>query len=359
VILIVDDNLQNLRILGKMLKGNGHNVALASSGSEALEFVQRKIPDLILLDIMMPEMDGIEACYKLKQEETTKQIPVIFITAQTDISEKLKAFKAGGEDYITKPFAKEEVLTRVNLVLDREFMKKKLKEAMNETEKINRELQDFAYIVSHDLKAPLRGINTVANWLLDDYSDDFDDEGKEHLNTLVNRSIQMANLIDGILDYSRIGRTEQDIALIDIKNTISESIDILNIPENISVTYPKNLPAIIFEPTRLEEIFINLISNSVKYMDKAKGQIIIDYKDSGNCHLFSVSDNGPGIEKEYYDQIFEIFQTLSSHDSVKSSGVGLTITKKIIEHYGGKIWLESEVELGTVFYFTILKEINI
>ncbi len=224
---------------------------------------------------------------------------------------------------------------------------------LEQIQNVNNELKDFAYVVSHDLKAPLRGIKALTQWLSTDYGDKFDEEGTEQMALLVNRVDRMQNLIDGILQYSRVGRTEEKHVEIDLNKLLPSVIDMVSPPENIEITVDENLPTIACERTRITQIFENLLSNAVKYMDKPEGRIRIGCDDEGDFWKFSVADNGPGIEQQHFERIFRIFQTLQARDELESTGVGLTVTKKVVELYGGNIWLESEVGKGTTFFFTL------
>lgn len=238
-------------------------------------------------------------------------------------------------------------------VTEREISERKKAELIKEAESINRELEDFAYIVSHDLKAPLRGIKTLVDWISTDYEEKLDAQGKEQLNLLSNRVDRMHNLIDGILQYSRIGRMKEERVMVDLNKHVPEIIDMLVPPENITVTVENKLPVIECEQTRILQVFQNLFSNAIKYMDKPQGQIKIGCVEENAYWKFSIADNGPGIEEKHHHKIFQIFQTLSARDDYESTGVGLTLVKKIIELYSGKIWIESKVGQGSTFFFTL------
>jgi PAS domain S-box-containing protein len=220
----------------------------------------------------------------------------------------------------------------------------------------NQELKDFAYVVSHDLKAPLRGIKTIADWISTDYADKLDDNGKEQMNLLASRVDRMHNLIDGILQYSRVGRTEEEKVTVNLNRLVTEAIDMIAPPENITITIENELPTIVFEPTRIMQVFQNLLSNAVKYMDKPKGLIKVGCVEEDSFWKFNVTDNGPGIEEKHFERIFQMFQTLAPRDEFESTGVGLTVTKKIVELYKGKIWVESKVGEGSTFFFTLSKQ---
>jgi len=231
----------------------------------------------------------------------------------------------------------------------------KRKQLVEELESVNRELRDFAYIISHDLKAPLRGIATLAEWISSDYSDKFDEQGKEQMGLLLSRVKKMHNMIDGVLQYSRVGRIKEDKQSINLNEIVSEIGDIINPPANIQIEVVKELPVIEFEPTRIKQVFQNLLSNAVKYMDKPQGYIKISYEDEGEFLKFSIEDNGCGISQEHYERIFQIFQTVGLSGKSESTGVGLTVVKKIVELYGGKIWVSSSLGQGSTFYFTLPK----
>jgi len=231
-----------------------------------------------------------------------------------------------------------------------------LKSTNQRVESINQELKDFAYIVSHDLKAPLRGIKNLADWISDDYGDKLGKKGKEQISLLLARVGRMHNLIDGVLEYSRVGRVKEEQVQVNLNELISNVIDMVTPPENIEITVENELPTVTCEKTRITQVFENLLSNAIKYMDKPHGQIKISFDDEDGFWKFGVTDNGPGIEEKHFEKIFQMFQTLSPRDEFESTGVGLTVVKKIVELYGGKIWVESKVGQGSTFFFTLPKQ---
>jgi PAS domain S-box-containing protein len=230
---------------------------------------------------------------------------------------------------------------------------RELKAINQKVKNINQELTDFAYIVSHDLKAPLRGIKTLADWISTDYADSLDENGKERLKLLLGRVERMHNLIAGVLQYSRVGRVKEKKVRVDLNELVAEVIDMVAPPENIEVEVDDSLPVMECEKTGMIQVFENLLSNAIKYMDKAEGQIRVGCVEEDGFWKFSVSDNGPGIEAKYFDKIFRIFQTLAPRDEFESTGVGLTVVKKIVSLNGGKTWVESEPGRGSTFLFTL------
>ncbi len=239
---------------------------------------------------------------------------------------------------------------------EREKAERRQVQLLKELENVNQELKDFAYIASHDLKAPLRAIKTLADWISTDYADKLDQDGQEQLKLLRQRVDRMHNLIDGILQYSRVGRVREKLIDVQLNELLPEIIDTLAPPAHIKITVEAELPTIKCEETRIMQVFQNLLSNAVKYMDKPEeGLIKVGCIEEGEFWKFSVADNGPGIEKQHWERIFKIFQTLAPRDEFESTGIGLTVVKKVVELYGGRIWLESEVGKGTTFFFTFPK----
>jgi two-component system, LuxR family, sensor kinase FixL len=217
---------------------------------------------------------------------------------------------------------------------------------------INEELSHFAYVVSHDLKAPLRGIKLVTEWLCEDYGDKLDAEAKEQMALLQSRVNRMHNLIDGVLQYSRIGRIKEAWVAVNLSELLPIILDTLTPPAHIHVTVQPDLPTLTGEKTRITQVFQNLLSNAIKFIDKPQGEIQVGCVAEGDFWKFSVADNGPGIEARHFERIFRIFQTLASKDEYESTGVGLALAKKIVELYGGRVWVESEVGRGSTFFFT-------
>jgi signal transduction histidine kinase len=237
-----------------------------------------------------------------------------------------------------------------------ENLNKELEATVAKLRLSNRELKDFAYVVAHDLKTPLRGISTLAHWLKNDYRERIGDEGKEQIDLLVSRTNRMHDLIEGILQYSRVEHGEQKRVKIDLNKLIEDVTEMICPPENIKITVKSWLPVVECYQTNITQIFQNLLSNAIKYMDKSEGRIEIDCVVEDDFWKFSVFDNGPGIEEKYFEKIFMIFETLSPDYENESTGIGLTVIKKIIELEGGKIWVESEVGKGSTFFFMLPKQ---
>lgn len=258
------------------------------------------------------------------------------------------------ENYI---FNNEDVRDEfIGLALDvseRKKAQQNLKRNAKSLEKINKELNQFAYIISHDLKAPLRAIINLSEWIKEDLADVENEDVKENLRLMIGRVHRMENLINGILVYSRVSRVAINYEEIDLNVLLKEVIESLMIPEKFTVKLMEGFPVISYPKVNIEQIFTNLISNAVKYHNKPAGVIEIGYRKDTDYFELWVADDGPGIEPEYHEKVFQIFQTLQARDTVESTGIGLTIVKKIVEERGGTIWIESEVGKGTKFIFTV------
>lgn len=216
----------------------------------------------------------------------------------------------------------------------------------------NQELNDYAHIVSHDLKSPLRSIEALVSWIKEDYEEVLGEEGKKHLSLIVSHLEKMDALISGILKYSSIDkeiRTEHEL---DLNQLVQENVKMLHVPEHIQIVVHA-LPRIKGDPFKLQQVFQNLIDNAIKNMDKAQGRIDIISRELDVKYQFEVKDNGKGIEPAYFDKIFQVFQKLENDSN--STGIGLSIVKKIIAFYNGEIWLDSIPGKGTSIFFTLPK----
>jgi PAS domain S-box-containing protein len=223
--------------------------------------------------------------------------------------------------------------------------------------KSNEQLDQFAYIVSHDLKAPLRAISTLSTFLEEDLNGKLDEESKANFDLLKSRVVRMENLINGILEYSRIDKKKHELEEIDVNHILEEVKDGFSQNKNFKIEIADVLPIVKYSHIQLFQVFQNLIGNAIKYHDKEKGTITIHYTQKNNSHQFKVQDDGPGIDPDYHDKIFGVFQTLQSKDEIESTGIGLAIVKKIIENYGGKIKVKSELGKGATFIFTIPEKV--
>jgi PAS domain S-box-containing protein len=243
-------------------------------------------------------------------------------------------------------------------VRSRQDIEKKAEELAHLTQALKRSNQDldqFAYVTSHDLKAPLRAIANLSEWIEDDLNEQLSEDSREHLHLMRKRVHRMGALIDGILQYSRAGRVQQ-IETVNVGTLLSDLIEFLAPPLNIVFTIESGMPTLKTEKIPLEQVFMNLLSNAIKYVQDSEPKIQVSVKSSGKYYQFTVTDNGFGIAPEFHNKIWGIFQRLEARDKVEGTGVGLSIVKKIVESRGGRVWVESELGAGASFCFTWLKQ---
>jgi PAS domain S-box-containing protein len=225
--------------------------------------------------------------------------------------------------------------------------------ASAEVREAYRELDQFAYVASHDLKAPLRGIANLAQWIQDDAGAALAGHSVEHLRLLQGRVHRMEALIDGILAFSRAGRTLTTPETVDVGNIIREVVELLSPPAGLRIEMPNRLPTLVAERVPLQQVLMNLIGNAVKFTAPARsdGVVTITCEDAGDAFAFTIADNGPGIDPAYHERIWGMFQTLASRDSVEGTGIGLSLVKKIVESRGGRVELDSAPGKGAAFRF--------
>ena len=270
------------------------------------------------------------------------------------------AIGKGDYDIKVPMLSRRDRLGKALTEMKENLKRSKIKEAENiksleaynlRLEKKNRELDQFAYITSHDLKSPLRGINNLTEWIQEDMGEQMSPESKNHFTLLRGRVFRMEALINSILKYSRAGKTTEYQEQVNSKDIVYGVLEKTDLPANISILIDEQLPMVIANKKDIEEVFNVFISNAVNHNISLEPILNITFKNLGSRIEFCIADNGPGIPIEFHDKIFTIFQTLERRDDVENIGAGLAIGKKIVEDYGGKVWLKSEPKNGAKFYF--------
>ncbi len=355
------DANESLSLLEAALEATADGLLVVDGLGRIKEFNKQfqdlwKLPGAVL-DTCDDDLALAEATPRLRNPEAfIKKVRELYAHRERD-GHDIVEFKDGRVvEYYSKPQRMgDQIVGRVwsfRDITEKHTAERKRAALLHRVAEINEELTHFAYIVSHDLKAPLRGIKLITEWLCTDYADKLGDDAKEQLDLLQSRVARMHNLIDGVLQYSRVGRITEETEKVDLNPLLAGILDAIVPPEHIRVTVAPQLPVLQCERTRISQVFQNLLTNAVKFVDKPQGEIRVDCIEDGEFWRFSVADNGPGIEAKYFDRIFRLFQTLSPRDEFESTGVGLALVKKIVEMYGGRIWVTSEVGRGTTFLFT-------
>ncbi len=356
-LLIVDDTPANLRLLRNILTEQGYKVRIASDGLTALHSAHSTPPDLILLDIMMPQMDGYTVCAHLKADKQTSEVPVIFLSALNEPLDKVKAFAAGGVDYITKPFHVEEVLARVETHLA-------LHRLQHGLERQIAELDAFAHTVAHDLKNPLAMLVGYTGILTEELADTPDPAVQECLNGIVRIGLKMANIVDELLLLARVRKVEQVVlAPLDMAALVSAALERLKAmieERETEISLPSEWPLALGYGPWVEEIWANYISNAVKYGGRPSrielGADLASPTASGKPEKslirFWVRDNGPGLAPAEQEHLFTEFTQLHQ---VRTGGygLGLSIVRRIAEKLGGQVGVESQVGHGSAFSFSL------
>ncbi|MBE7383445.1 MAG: response regulator [Leptolyngbya sp. SIO1E4] len=356
-ILVVDDTPDNLRLLSAILTQQNYEVRKALNSTRAIASVKADAPDLILLDIKMPEMNGYEVCTALQRDPETQEIPIIFISALDDALDKVRAFSVGGADYITKPFQEAEVLARIEHQLHIRELQSQLKAQNEELARSNRELEQFAHIVSHDLQQPLQSIIGYARIIALQSSELLDATGNTYLGNILEAGNRMQRLITDLLSYAQIGKDSEAFSRVDCNQVLAQALSNLDSAlkeSHADLNYP-DLPTLLGNETQLIQLFQNLIGNAIKFScPEIPPQITIALSQPDEAYwLFEIHDNGIGIPPDSLKQIFKSFQRLNSPEQYPGTGIGLATCQKIVKNHGGEIWAESQQNVGTSFYFKL------
>lgn len=366
-ILVVDDEPINRQILVNMLTVQGYRFTEVASGEEALQAVQGASFDLVLLDIMMPLMSGYEVCRTLRQTYSMQELPVVFLTAKGQDEDLVSGFAAGGNDYLTKPVRRMELISRVRSHLELtdlhrhletlvEQRTRRISELNEELEARNAELERFTYTVSHDLKSPLVTIKGFLGFARQDALSGNAERVHKDFDRIAMATDKMHRLLESLLDVSRLSRLAPDKETLDIAEVIQRAAQ--QVAEEhpsiaMHVDIQPDLPQVIGDRQRLYEIFENLLRNSAQFMgEQTSPRVHVGCKSCEDWHSFYVRDNGIGIRAPYLEKVFDLFERLE--DQGEGTGIGLTLARRIVESHGGKIWAESEgLGHGTTVYFTL------
>ncbi|MCT4589791.1 MAG: hybrid sensor histidine kinase/response regulator [Carboxylicivirga sp.] len=320
-ILIVDDNILNLQVTTEILQEHGYRIGLAQSGRDALKQIEIQLPDLILLDIMMPEMDGIEVCRQIRKNQQWSDIPIIFLTARNQTEDIVKAFEAGGADYVTKPFQKEELLARVKSQIDLYRSKIEIK-ALNAT-------RDRLYsIIAHDIKTPFANIMFIVSAIKDKHIEPGTPDFDEIIDQLEKTSSQTNDLLNNLLTWTRYqsGSISPDFELVDLKTLVEETAQLMQATATQKRIQTKCCFAddcnVMADATSVKTIIRNLYSNAIKFSEPEKAVEISVLKENGYCKLM-IADSGVGMDQQTQDRLFNKKESFTSYGTNQEAGTGL------------------------------------
>ncbi len=359
-ILIVDDDRLNIRILSGMLKAEGYQLESAASGEEALEKYPKFSPDLVLLDVMMPGINGFETCRQLNETYAADCAPIIFITAKNESDDVVEGFSAGGIDYLPKPFQPGEVVVRVRTHLKSRLLDEQQKALVEQLSKANSAKNRFLGMAAHDLRNPLAGIRGLSEFLLDKDLGELSTDQEDLVNNILTASQSMLQLVNELLDMATIesGELKIDRKDTDLIELISKSIYFAKMNADKKGTRIDFNPQtesshMSVDPDKIKQVVDNLLSNAIKY-SPPKSVVSVEFTTSECEHTISVKDQGPGIPEGERDKLFKDFGRLSVQPTggEKSTGLGLAICRKIVEAHGATVSAQNLPDLGCEFKVT-------
>jgi two-component system, sensor histidine kinase and response regulator len=356
-VLVVDDIPKNLQVVGTLLRNAGYAIMAATSGAKALEGVRVQLPDLILLDLMMPEMDGLEVCRRLKADALTQAIPVIFLTASNEMEHLVKGFEMGAVDYVTKPFNPPELLARVRTHLELKHARDTIVHYGQELSRLNEEKNEFMGIAAHDLRNPLSAIKGYSEMMIEDAQALQHRELEENAGRVLETAARMAQMVQNLLDANRIERGEMQLrlapaalapavsAVVETQRPRAEAKQ-----QTLHWQNQAGAPQVHADSTALTQVIENLVSNAVKYSPPG-AEIFVRLKNNQQAVRVEVQDQGPGLSAEDQKKLFGKFARLSAKPTggEHSTGLGLSIVKKMVEAMSGKVWCETEPGRGATF----------
>jgi len=381
-ILVVDDNALNLQLISSLLRTNSYKPVIANSGANALKYLEQKIPDLILLDIMMPEMDGFEVIKRLKENASYAEIPVIFLTAKSDVTDVVNGFRLGAVDFITKPFRSEEVLARIKTQLSLKQALKDLEQKNETLLKLNQQIENarlkleqqaeqlenldaqknrFFSILAHDLRNPFSGFVGMTKILAENRQDMEDSEQEEFIQILDQTAVKVNKLLENLLKWAQLqmGSLEYEKTQFPIREVAAECIDLKQEAiehKRILVLNEIDPRCTVYADLQMTTTILrNLISNAIKFTKK-DGIIKLDSMRLPDGKLqISVRDNGIGMTKVMVGKLFQLNEKISrpGTEGEESTGLGLLLCKALAEKQNGELWADSEEGEGSVFNFTL------
>lgn len=358
-VLVVDDQENNRLLLKDLLEAQGHEVVEAVDGTDALRHVVDSIPDVVLLDVGMPGMDGFEVCRRLKADPATAAIPVLLVTALSQRDQRLLGIGAGANDYITKPIDKSDLSLRVRNAIRMRQLYVEVEEQYRRLERLELLRDSLVHMIVHDLRSPLAGIRAYLDLIKLDGAGKLDATMTESIDEARKVAVEMTDMVSDLLDVSRLeaGQMPLELASVDLGVVVAEGVaGVAGASPRVSIrleSTPEQL-RVVCDASVVRRIVANLVGNSIKFTP-ASGKIRVVVQGDGHEVKVAVRDTGPGIPTEYHEKIFEKFGQVDAarHGARPSSGLGLTFCKFAVEVHGGRIGVESKVGEGSTFWFVL------
>jgi signal transduction histidine kinase len=362
-VLIVDDDRMNIRVLRGILKGDGYTLAEADSGESALLLYANFRPDLVLLDVMLPGIDGFETCRQLKRDYGDNSAPVIFITAKSESDDVVEGLSAGGVDYLPKPFKPKEVMARIRTHLQNQILSEQRTMLVEQLRKANAAKNRFLGMAAHDLRNPLASIRGITEFMREGAVGALSPEQLGLIDTIHDASQAMLTMVNELLDVATIeaGELKLSLEIQNLGDLIAKSVTMINreaLKKKTHVTFepPPQPVRLTIDPAKMKQVVDNLLSNAIKYSPPGSTirALVISHPENSTCS-FSVRDQGPGIAEHERDKLFKDFSRLSSKPTggEKSTGLGLAICRKIVEAHHGQIVAENLPDRGCEFRVTL------
>lgn len=353
LVLLVEDN-PDMRSYIAGLLSDAYRVEVATNGKDGLEKARQLLPDIIVTDVMMPVMTGDEMVRQLLADPVTQDIPVLMLTAKTDDQLKMEMLREGVGDYIAKPFALEEFRVKVErLTAQRRRTLAERAILLQKLLKSNQDLERFAYATAHDLRSPLRSIEVLAQWVEEDAEGTLHPQSVEHLQKLRQQIKRMEKLLRDMLDYSTMDQaTDRTDEIVKGSALLTDIVALLDPPKGFQVEASAAFQRLSLPRMPLQQIFYNLVQNAIRHHDGETGRIDLGFEVDGSRYVFTVRDDGPGIDPKYHEKIFDMFQTLKPKSQKDGSGMGLALIRKLVGMHGGDVTVESELGKGAAFRFT-------
>ncbi|MBN1522584.1 MAG: response regulator [Candidatus Aureabacteria bacterium] len=359
-VLLVEDSHLHAQVAQKLLndiQDENFQIEWASSLSQGLEYLKKAYFDVILLDLTLPDSRGLDTFARLCA--SVPEIPIIVLSGLDDKKIAIDAVKQGAQDYIVKGEMYGELLVRaIHYAIERKKMEGELKRTLEELKRSNEELEQFAYVASHDLQEPLRMVGSYVQLLEKRYKGKLDSNADDFIAFAVDGVSRMQGLISDLLKYSRVGTRGKDFRLVDVQSLLKQAMDNLQVALKecgAEVTY-ENLPEVMADDVQLIQLLQNLIGNAVKFKSGKPPRIHVYAEKKRSEWVFCVEDNGIGIDLKHGERIFKIFQRLHTREEYQGTGIGLAVCKRIVERHGGRIWVESQKGEGSSFFFTLPSE---